>query len=236
MKFHPAAEIFPMLTSLDMAGLAKSIREDGQKFPIIVHEDMILDGRNRWRACQIAAVKPWTEKWDGKGSPTSYVIACNLHRRQLTESQRAVVAARAKEMFEGEAANRKTSGKPSRGVSANLRSGPHKAAADAASLLNVSPRTVEHASRVLDYGIPELVTAVEQGEVSVSAASAVAKKTPDEQRNVMRAGPSAVVAVAREQRAPQKDNGEEILSALMKLWKRAGNKTRQKFMAFVEGS
>jgi len=44
-------------------------------------------------------------------------------------------------------------------ISTNLRSSsePHKAAEDAAKLLNISPRSVESASRVLEHGTPELV-------------------------------------------------------------------------------
>ena len=45
----------------------------------------------------------------------------------------------------------------------------------AADLLNVSKRTVERATVVRKEGTPELVTAVEQGRVSVSAAADMAR-------------------------------------------------------------
>lgn len=46
--------------------------------------------------------------------------------------------------------------------------------ADAAELLNVSRRAVQRAAVVQDEGAPELIAAVERGDVAVSAAAQVA--------------------------------------------------------------
>ena len=73
-----------------------------------------------------------------------------LHRRHLDESQRALVAARVETLKHGD--NQHTRG------DANL----HVLRSDAAKLLNVSPRTVANARRVLDHGTPTLVRAVER--------------------------------------------------------------------------
>jgi len=76
-----------------------------------------------------------------------------MKRRHLNESQRGIAA---KERM---LAGKKTD------PSANLRHGnePHKSVKDAAKLLNVSPRTVESGSRILSFGTPELIQAVESG-------------------------------------------------------------------------
>ncbi len=52
MQAHPAAEMFPMMVGGDLAALIADIRDHGQREPIIVHEGLILDGRNRLHACQ----------------------------------------------------------------------------------------------------------------------------------------------------------------------------------------
>jgi len=64
--------------------LVDDLREHGLLQPIVLHEGRILDGRNRYRACQHAGVEPRFEEWDGE-SPTAYVLSLNLHRRHLTE-------------------------------------------------------------------------------------------------------------------------------------------------------
>ena len=48
---------------------------------------------------------------------------------------------------------------------------PQVSRGDAAKMLNVSTRTVNMAAAVRDTGAPELIAAVEQGKVSVSAAT-----------------------------------------------------------------
>jgi len=90
--------------------------------------------------------------------------------------------------------------------SANLREGGDsgKAADKAAALVNVSPRTVETAAKVIKSGAPELVDAVDHGEVSVSAACEIAELSPDEQRAVVAEGRKKVRAKASEIRKTRK--------------------------------
>ncbi len=76
----------------------------------------------------------------------------NLHRRHLSESQRAVVAAKIANVTHG--GDRRSE------QAANL---PVVTQAGAAELLNVSERGVRNAKHVLDRGAPELVVAVERG-------------------------------------------------------------------------
>lgn len=104
---HPAADLFPMMSDADLQALAADIAANGQRDPVVIHDGLILDGRNRWRACEIAGKKAKTRQWDGQGgSPTLYVLSTNLQRRHLAEGQRAMVAALALPMLEAEARER----------------------------------------------------------------------------------------------------------------------------------
>ena len=71
----------------------------------MLHEGKILPGRNRHRACQHAGVEPRFVEWDGE-SPTAYVRSLNLHRRHLTDGQKAMIAVDALPLFEAEARER----------------------------------------------------------------------------------------------------------------------------------
>ena len=107
---HPAAELFPLMKGPEFGLLVEDIGEHGLREPIVICQGVVLDGRNRLRACEIAGVEPRFVEWDGIGSPLGFVLARNLHRRHLNEGQRALIAAQAKAMFEEEAAARERAG------------------------------------------------------------------------------------------------------------------------------
>ena len=47
MKFHPLADLFPMMSDEEFKALVQDIGEHGQVEPIIIYENKILDGRNQ---------------------------------------------------------------------------------------------------------------------------------------------------------------------------------------------
>lgn len=174
-----------MLDEAELSELVEDIREHGQREPIVLHEGKILDGRNRYRACCLAGVEPHTTDYYGD-DPASYVVSLNLRRRHLNESQRATVGAKLANLENGQHS------------SANLHG---TSAAEAASLVNVSERSVKTARSVVTKGAPELVEKVEQGKVSVSAAADVARLPKDEQKEVVAKGEKQILAKAKEIRA-----------------------------------
>lgn len=101
MKIHPLAELFPPISGDELRRLADDIAANGLQEPIWTLDGQILDGRNRWNACRLARVECRTVEYVGD-NPLGFVISMNLHRRQLTRSQLAIVgveveAERAKE-------------------------------------------------------------------------------------------------------------------------------------------
>src|SRR5262249_2135495 len=72
--FHPLAEIFPLVEGAEFNDLVADIKANGLHEPIIVYEDKILDGRNRYRACLAADVPPITiNSDDWIADPAAYV-------------------------------------------------------------------------------------------------------------------------------------------------------------------
>lgn len=182
MNFHPLADLFPLMQGREFDELVADIRAHGLREPITVLDGQILDGRNRWRACEASGVHPTLVEYDGD-DPLAWVISLNLHRRHLDESQRGMVAAKIATLPKG--ANQHT-------APANLPTQP-----EAAALLNVSERTVRSARRVLDRGSGELVSAVESGRVSVSAAAEVAELPKTEQAELVARGADEIIETAK---------------------------------------
>lgn len=215
---HPAAELFPFMSDEELAELAADIRAHGLLEPIVLLGGLVLDGRNRLRACEAAGVEPRFVEWDGSGDPAVWVISKNLKRRHLDTSQRGMVALKLVGYYAAAAKDRHRDGSRIGGeggkVPADLRepsqTPKHErtATADAARELNVSPRTVEHAATVFERGVPELVAAVERGAVAVSAAAEATQFEPEDQRRVVElveAGASGAEAI-REIKRPHVAN------------------------------
>ena len=87
---HPLAECFPLLPLVELQTLALDIAKNGVIHPIVIFEGKILEGRNRYRACQMVGIVPSCEDYTGT-DPRGYVISANAMRRDLTKGQRACV-------------------------------------------------------------------------------------------------------------------------------------------------
>lgn len=92
-EIHPAADLFPMMSSERLAELAEDIRRNGQRMPIVLCDGKVLDGRNRLKACKLAAVEPEFEQFTG-GNPFDFVWSINGARRDLDPGQRAAIRLR----------------------------------------------------------------------------------------------------------------------------------------------
>src|SRR5262245_22753312 len=100
---HPLVkDLFPLLPEKELAELATNIKEVGQTDPIVLFEKKIIDGANRQDACFVAGIEPRTVGFEsmpqfvnGSMTPVQFVLAANLFRRHLTESQRTAVVVEA---------------------------------------------------------------------------------------------------------------------------------------------
>ncbi len=185
---HPLAEIFPPMADEAFAALVADIRENGLREAIIVHDGLILDGRNRYRACTEVGVEPITREWDQRGTLLSFVVSKNLHRRHLSEAQRAIVAGKIATLGHGGERRGENFKTPIGTLKKDI---PNQE--DTAKLLNVSKRSVQRARAVLNHGTPELQQAVEAGKVSVWAASEIAKQPKEKQQEIVMRGDQAIV-------------------------------------------
>ena len=91
LKVHRAAEFFPLLQGQEFADLCRSIIDIGLVHPIITLDGVLLDGRNRLRACLEEEVEPRFEEYTGDRDPTAvlwWIHSVNVSRRHLPDDQR----------------------------------------------------------------------------------------------------------------------------------------------------
>lgn len=172
---HPAADLFPLLADNELAELAEDIRSHGLLEPVWLYDDpelgrVVLDGRNRLRACELAGVEPRTRMYTGD-DPYGFAISLNLHRRHLTVGQRAMVADEIADLHRG--ANQHAQ---------NCAPSQSKAA----ELLSVSRRSVQTARKVKDEA-PDLAEKVKTGEMDLGRADRIIRDREAEQRRIAKA-------------------------------------------------
>ncbi len=165
---HSAAKIFPLMSGRDFDMLVEDIRQHGLREPITLLKGEVLDGRNRLRACEAADVEPRFIEWTGNGTALEFVISKNLCRRHLSESQRAMIAAR---LAPGTRETAKQNLKSYQKANPDIRiltSDDTMTNAQASDAMNISHDTLNYGKIVLREGTQEEIEAVERGDATVS--------------------------------------------------------------------
>src|SRR5262245_15947489 len=106
IKFHPLADIFPLMEGEEFDALVADIKANGLREKIDLYDGKIVEGRNRYRALQRLGIEPddryfrkaiYTHTIGGEIAPheqsndaraLAYVISKNIHRRHLTAGQK----------------------------------------------------------------------------------------------------------------------------------------------------
>ena len=95
-KIHPFADHLPLLSDQEMSDLAADIKANGQRLPIIRCNGVIIDGRNRLKACEIAGVEPNIRDREDvlktDSDVAKFIISINLSRRHVLPAERAAIA------------------------------------------------------------------------------------------------------------------------------------------------
>jgi len=149
---HEYALLLPAMGEQELGELGENIKANGLLFPIVLYEGCILDGVQRYTACERHKIKLDVSRdfvsWESLPErvravgPLTYVTSVNVPRRHLTIQQRAEHALKLLPIYEREAKERQLAGTP-------LASGEAKGKATekAAAAVGVSTSTVERARR-----------------------------------------------------------------------------------------
>lgn len=203
METHPAAALFPMLRDDELVIMGRDIAENGLQHPVIVWNGLILDGRNRTRACELVGITPRTEDRSGmtEREAVQFVISTNIHRRHLSESQRAMIASELAKL---------NAHRPS--VSAQTCALTQDEAAES---MHVSRRSVQTARTVANAG-KDLADRVIKGEITVNKAAQIARRRKAE-TNPDLADDSVVDATEQRHAEGDTPKARAVLAAVARL-------------------
>ena len=140
---HPLSAAFPTMSNDDLHELAADIKENGLENPITIYEGKIIDGWNRWSACQLAGIKnPPVVELPTDKDPRRWVLSQNLWHRHLDKHQRATAIVSVMEWKE-------------KGASGGIT------VAEMAEMANVSKMTINRAKKAVKEGKGEAIIAGE---------------------------------------------------------------------------
>lgn len=172
MKYplHPLCKAFPKYSDKELRELADDIKANGQKEPVVLLEDQVLDGQNRQAACELAGETCQYVVYS-EDNPAAFVISKNLKRRSLSATKRAMIAARIAKWKLGQ--NQHTEG----------GSAPGPTQTEAAEQVDASPRSTRRAAKVIKKS-EKLATMVEEEKLGLKDAETLAA-LPDKKLNTL---------------------------------------------------
>ncbi|MYX77646.1 DUF5131 family protein [Streptomyces sp. SID3915] len=193
---HAFADVFPLIEGEEFDEMVLDVKRNGLRDPIILNHDrtVLIDGRNRYRACEAANAEMLFETLPAEHSEAEIldlIVSKNISRRQLTAGQRAFLALEYEKAFEEETKERQREAGRYRAVQADAqvtglqlpadRREPvterhnREASATAARTVGASQRSVQRAKTVETYA-PELVEKVKSGEMALDQADKQARQ------------------------------------------------------------
>lgn len=192
VEAHPYADAWPMLREDELAELAADIAATGLRHSIVLHDGMVLDGRNRLAACTIAGVEPTFVGFEGTDDDAlAFVQSENNARRH--QSKGSLAASWALSML---AAGRRADG-----------TWDFRKRKD----LDAFNRTWRQQLGVIADHAPHLLIAVRDDTMSLNAAYAEAERARDAERQAL-ADQERIVAEETDARTRLEDIAPEYLT------------------------
>jgi ParB-like chromosome segregation protein Spo0J len=188
---HPAADLFPPMEGEAFDKLVADIRDNGLIEPVWLwldpdrNEQVLLDGRNRVRACKRAAAPIRTRAYTGD-DPLAFVVSENVLRRHMTVEQLAKVAEGLLPMYAEQAKQRQVASGGDRKSEEHKKSVPvdrrepieprrkryGEATHAAATAVGLSTSMLERYRRLGRYA-PDLQKLVDKKKISIDAGISV---------------------------------------------------------------
>jgi ParB-like chromosome segregation protein Spo0J len=200
--------LIPPPTAEERHQLEENIKADGCRDPLVAWNGVLIDGHNRYEICEANGIEfaVVEREFPDREAVKVWIIRNQCGRRNLSDSQRAMLAAQLATLGKG---------RPTRNAENSVFTQP-----TAAALFGVSTDLVGFAGKVQSQGIEELKDKVHSGEISVSTAAEIASLPADEQTEVLATGgnPIAKAKAIKKKRAQkrQADRSSQKAAAVKK--------------------
>ena len=204
--------LIPWYSQEALDGLKKNLQNYGCLDSIAYFEfggrPTLLDGHHRYELCKELRIPFKTVRINipDLNEAKIWIIEHQASRRNLKESQRALLAAKLVPMYELQGLARQVRGTTN--PSLNLDEGEiGRSDERAGKLLSVSHQTVAYAVKVLKKNNPDLIKMVEDGSVAVSTAAKICRKPDTDFQRIIASGAKAVKEAVK--RASDKPDNDE---------------------------
>ena len=176
-----------------------SIKTHGLQYAVTAWNGLLVDGKNRARACEELGMDCPTEEFHGTEAEAIQVAwSANIERRHLLPRERAILGAKYAAL-----------------LSSVHTHGTGEVSEKAAKVVGASHRSVERAIRVEKNAAPEVKTALQESVISLAQAEQLAAKPPEEQKaEVAEVIEEAKRGRGRPRKEPQEALDDEITRIL----------------------
>jgi len=193
------------LTESEYAALERSLLAEGCRDALVLWNDVLIDGHNRYAICRKHNIDFRTvqnSSFESLDDVMLWMIDNHLARRSVSDFQRGVLALRKKEIVAARspaplAADDAAQGESTPKPAMSTRE-------DVAKAARLSSNQISQIEKIQKAATPELVEAVRAGTISINAAATVASLPQDEQVAAVAGGKKLLRQAAkeiREQRA-----------------------------------
>jgi hypothetical protein len=203
------------LTESEYQALERSILAEGCRDSLVLWQDVLVDGHNRYQICQQHGI-PFkvieNTSFRNLEDVKLWMIDNNLGRRSISDYQRGVLALRKKEIVAARAievarlaaAEDAAIAPPEDGEAPAKQPSMALSREDIARAARLSSATIGQIEKIQKTATPELVEAVRSGTISINAAATVASLPEADQLVAVAGGKKQLQQAAkeiREQRA-----------------------------------
>ncbi|NHZ37865.1 hypothetical protein [Massilia rubra] len=194
------------LTANEYAALERSLLAEGCRDALVLWNDVLIDGHNRYDICQKHSIPFKTVQnatFDSLDDVMLWMIDNHLARRSVSDYQRGVLALRKKDIVAARVAQRATEPEAAQAAPDAAKapeSPPWNTREDVAKAARVSSNTISQIERIQKAATPQLVEAVRSGTISINAAANVASLPESVQIAAVAGGRKELQQAARQVR------------------------------------